>query len=1683
MTTRKLKELGIDYEGVGNRHLQVNEEVLFNNDIADRILVPECGAFYVESLEVRNINGGEILVKGIDYEVFLSDAVATAKSGKEVCGVIIITNPTISGVLLTYQFVGGLHKDGYYLLEQLLKMYPKGTNAIINYDDILQLPELFDPAYHTEHVVNFYDTKSLLVKLERCRQALHHRQNGDLAKMYEQASQRFFQLSDKLGKTYQRLTATLADILRSISIQGDEYIFTDSGVNPATTRGYGNWKLVTNAILKGGPSAFLVGSGSAIDLGSDQVIRNCYIWKNVSETGGTESSVTIAADKTVINEGEAINFTINTTNIPNATKLAWVVDGGDKLDFSSAVSGTATINNGSASVRLTSVKDYRTDGVKNYKFRLKDYPLVAQEFTILDTSQDRKITAVSFIDLSNKKVETVNEDQQFKLRISTTGLVGQTVYLKWSADVIHLANQPPTSMVITKDVEDIFLSTVGNLETNPVRNIEVYVLEQSNEAVISSTPFARVLILDTSTELQGNLTFLNAGDLIVNSLDEDKAFKIKLNTNGGVGRSVNFTYRSNKPLGEFEGLISSAVIDVDNAIIINARHIADYENAIEQQFLEVTAINTLTNKVIAVSTVLINDTTRSPNFNASISRNKNGDQPITSINEGEDFYLVFKVPGWVGSTTPLSLDLVTNFIGSPNFASRVQGPATLSNLLFNDSNNIDRVEWVGTDTLAIRYTAIADKAIRGNAEFSYKWKLSNSTNYKDGASKLTIVDTSKPNLSATFSSSATELIPITTVNEMKQGNGVRFYLWVNVDGDASTVGNISLDFKGSQAGQNDIVQVFPQSYSLVQGSNKTVITIDTIADFLNEGNEVLTLEATQVSTGATLFTSSITIIDNSVQLAMSNQLSASTYYNDGKYSEWESVNITINVAPVDFATTLEISASGNTSWVTGIPTDPITIAANQSSYVIKLDPKTARREIGDYSLTLSMTRKYGSKIISPVSTAQVSYHNDRRLPTIEDLVFLDSSNVEVTQLEEGKSYKVKAKINNPMDNMAVVIANTNTNIADVGTSAGWGRFDLPRRLVNFKTVDTRGLVETNPISFSVVADRTTNPTGLKLDASLVLDWGVVAQALKVGDSYTAGVTEGGPDKVVKLRSLPIMDTSKTTTYVASYSKTANGVATTSFDEGDDIFFKVQLTNATIGDVYQIANSGAVTDSRFSYHEFNSKNITITASNQLLVFKGTFLKNYQTDGDKVGSFILKNLNSGFTEKVPVDYTLADTTKTLGLSVKWLKQDGVTVAPNLSEGETVILEVTTANLVAGSTIQLINPTGRPLSDFSVAEVNLAKAPDANGVVKFTFSLAKNYKVDTLNTLGVTAQVVQTPATVVNTAITIIDSTTAPTYNIDWYNPSTNAIISKFSEGATAELRVAAIGVAVGTSVQVTLTGTVTADDFTDAVLTKTASMIAVNGTEEVKAVFSWSSVADLKTEGPETVNANVYVEGKLIKTVPITLEDTSVYNPTFNTYLTSDALGNTPVSQINEGGSIYLVLECANLPEEVDVTWTVSALQGSVASVFFPKVTGSIRAKNGKSIVQINTQAQEVTTGDGIYTVKINILQNEISTASVKVIDIYKTVSIDTVYFAKNADGTTGLATVSYGAEFYLIIKTTNIKPGAKLAISFPTKEGVDQSYFAVGTIEGTQLLDVGTYTPADGKAHTWYKMRMIDVPTA
>jgi hypothetical protein len=96
----------------------------------------------------------------------------TIKSGKEVCEVILITDPAVSNhVRITYQTIGGLYQR---TSDAILAMYNTviNDNRPVDWSNVLNKPYNYPPSLHRHLFKDLVGFEPLIVELERLRNAI-----------------------------------------------------------------------------------------------------------------------------------------------------------------------------------------------------------------------------------------------------------------------------------------------------------------------------------------------------------------------------------------------------------------------------------------------------------------------------------------------------------------------------------------------------------------------------------------------------------------------------------------------------------------------------------------------------------------------------------------------------------------------------------------------------------------------------------------------------------------------------------------------------------------------------------------------------------------------------------------------------------------------------------------------------------------------------------------------------------------------------------------------------------------------------------------------------------------------------------------------------------------------------------------------------------------------------------------------------------------------------------------------------------------------------------------------------------------------------------------------------------------------------------------------------------------------
>lgn len=159
MTT--ITMLPVDFRGTLASNRKTGEEHTLNkaNGRVNRMFTPDFGAFYTESLEVRQADG-KLLERDKDYvTTYYYDELGDL-TAKEICAIIVVTNPAVTAdVRITYQAFGG----AYALSLKELKAVLDETEALpgkIKWEDIIDKPLAYVPSDHTHEYWQLYGLES-----------------------------------------------------------------------------------------------------------------------------------------------------------------------------------------------------------------------------------------------------------------------------------------------------------------------------------------------------------------------------------------------------------------------------------------------------------------------------------------------------------------------------------------------------------------------------------------------------------------------------------------------------------------------------------------------------------------------------------------------------------------------------------------------------------------------------------------------------------------------------------------------------------------------------------------------------------------------------------------------------------------------------------------------------------------------------------------------------------------------------------------------------------------------------------------------------------------------------------------------------------------------------------------------------------------------------------------------------------------------------------------------------------------------------------------------------------------------------------------------------------------------------------------------------------------------------------
>lgn len=161
----------LDPSGVSPNNLVINEVHTLDANVRVRAIAPQYGAFYSNSLVIRDLTANRQLTP-IQYSCVELLQDATMRFGQGVYMMILITDTTVSSsISINYQVVGGDYQNSAQTVVTAWETL-MGDNRPVDWSNVLNKPTQYPPSLHEHLLSDVYGFQSVVMALERVRNAI-----------------------------------------------------------------------------------------------------------------------------------------------------------------------------------------------------------------------------------------------------------------------------------------------------------------------------------------------------------------------------------------------------------------------------------------------------------------------------------------------------------------------------------------------------------------------------------------------------------------------------------------------------------------------------------------------------------------------------------------------------------------------------------------------------------------------------------------------------------------------------------------------------------------------------------------------------------------------------------------------------------------------------------------------------------------------------------------------------------------------------------------------------------------------------------------------------------------------------------------------------------------------------------------------------------------------------------------------------------------------------------------------------------------------------------------------------------------------------------------------------------------------------------------------------------------------
>lgn len=1043
--------LVLDKTGTSSANLIVNEK----HDVSSktkRIFVPNMGAFFGQGLVIRDASTNRILQPVTGYKVLHMVREAVLETNKEVYAVIMVTDTGVLDVVISYQAAGGIYSNVSSEINGLLDEYYDGRTPSDTIGQIVGAPIQALPEHHIQNVADFQQAGAALSMLEGIRKAIMLGDTNAFGAVYQHIDNVFNEATANLDRIQLYFENLYDEAELRFTRREGTIIVTDEDTNPSTYTD-GKWQRLPNVFLHGTTRDFEIGNALDVAEGTGLVARKTNFF--IRDDNGDDIIRVISANKTSINEGEAVTFTLTTIGLPIGSKLAYTLSGIDANDLSTgSLTGEFTTNaSGVATVTVSTKRDFISEGNEVLKCYLTNFPNVYDSVIVNDTSKNSTYRMVlSANTVGTSPLTSVNEGGSFFITLLTTDVdAGHIVHLTYggSVDAFDYAVAPPSTITIGAN-------GIGYAE---VKIKEDYITESTESIIVTvdtglygaqASISSSIDIMDTSKSrvYASKWSSSSTGSGAISSVNEGETAYLVINTqNVPNGSVVNLSYSGISPADLVESLPSSITI-YNNLVILPVTIKADSVTEV----VETLIVNVLENTtVVTTASIAINDTSQTPTYTLRYSTNSSGTDTVTGANEGDTVYAIIET-----TNIPNGTVLETTYTGlqSNDF---LEAPAKLVTI----NGNLAAVKFIIKSDFSTENTETLVMNVL-------------HTNALKATKSLTVADTSI-SLSGSITYSTTTNIT-GAINEVNEDESVVYIIYKTTDVANGTI--LGTSFEGLIDG--DLIATLPTTVTII--NNLATLNFKVTKDWTTEGDQNF-ISKLLLPNGAVV--QNTLFIRDSSKTPVINSLYYSTTSSGTEpvtsIGENQKVYLCLETTNIPNGTIMPIVWSGTSTDNDYSVTRPVTVTVNNNMGYAAIDikPDYINEATETCIATVTLPGVNGNK------AATLNILDTHRVQTVA-LSFNtipDGSGTTVTDINEGSSVYAVITGTNLVDNEEVTLTWTGS-VTDLNST-------LPTKLA---IIGNKGSV-----TITVSADRlrediaetvtltVTTPSGVSANATLTIN--------------------------------------------------------------------------------------------------------------------------------------------------------------------------------------------------------------------------------------------------------------------------------------------------------------------------------------------------------------------------------------------------------------------------------------------------------------------------------------------------------------------------------------------------------------------------------------------------------------------